>query len=384
MSKLPLTGYDNRDAMSGERDQEVYLYDAATNELTCASCNPSGARPVGHGRRPAASSRRSSTRRGSVDGAADRGAPARGDQDRRERRPPSTAPAPIHDDGRLYFNALDSLVPADSNGNSDVYQYEPEGTGSCSASSSGASLAHVGGGCVSLISSGASSGGAAFLDASESEGGSDVFFLTDAQLSVTDEDHVTDIYDARVDGEPAVARPLAECQGEACQPPATLARQPRPRPHRPSAAPATCAKAARGPAAAPSPRAVPAASPAAPRRCAGRPSAPGRPPWAAGQGALAARARRQSRQASHCRRRAEEGRGKAQSQAQARPPQPRPRLPPKEPPMRAESPDRPRGRGHPGLASPPPPPRQPPPGGRCSPAPAPPTCGRPTPPRSRN
>ncbi len=45
MSKRPLTGYDNRDATSGERAQEVFRYDSQTNDLTCVSCDPTGARP---------------------------------------------------------------------------------------------------------------------------------------------------------------------------------------------------------------------------------------------------------------------------------------------------------------------------------------------------
>ncbi len=51
MSQRTLTGYDNEDVSSnksGERlDEEVYLYDASTAGLTCASCDPTGARPVG-------------------------------------------------------------------------------------------------------------------------------------------------------------------------------------------------------------------------------------------------------------------------------------------------------------------------------------------------
>ena len=47
MSDLPLTGYDNHDAVSGVADEEVFLYDAQANKLVCASCNPSGARPRG-------------------------------------------------------------------------------------------------------------------------------------------------------------------------------------------------------------------------------------------------------------------------------------------------------------------------------------------------
>ena len=47
MSDRSLTGYDNLDANSGQPDEEVYLYDAASGRLVCASCNPTGARPVG-------------------------------------------------------------------------------------------------------------------------------------------------------------------------------------------------------------------------------------------------------------------------------------------------------------------------------------------------
>ena len=50
-SEKSLTGYDNEDASSktpGEQiDDEVYLYDAETGALLCASCNPSGGRPRG-------------------------------------------------------------------------------------------------------------------------------------------------------------------------------------------------------------------------------------------------------------------------------------------------------------------------------------------------
>jgi hypothetical protein len=51
MSRRSLTGYDNRDAVSQEPDQEVFLYDAAADggagKVVCASCNPTGARPRG-------------------------------------------------------------------------------------------------------------------------------------------------------------------------------------------------------------------------------------------------------------------------------------------------------------------------------------------------
>jgi hypothetical protein len=56
MSQQSLTGYDNRDANSGVPDEEVFEYHApehlegesgGASSLTCASCDPTGARPVG-------------------------------------------------------------------------------------------------------------------------------------------------------------------------------------------------------------------------------------------------------------------------------------------------------------------------------------------------
>ena len=72
----------------------------------------------------------------------------------------------LSDQGRVFFDSADALVPQDTNGREDVYEYEPQGVGSCARA----------GGCVSLISSGTSSEESVFLDASET--GNDVFFLT--------------------------------------------------------------------------------------------------------------------------------------------------------------------------------------------------------------
>ena len=47
MSDGSLTGYDNIDAHSGDPDEEVFLYDAGTGRMVCASCDPTGARPAG-------------------------------------------------------------------------------------------------------------------------------------------------------------------------------------------------------------------------------------------------------------------------------------------------------------------------------------------------
>jgi hypothetical protein len=188
MSKRELTGYDNRDARSGERDEEVYLYDAQSNRLVCASCNPTGARPVG-----------SSKERDLVDG---EGHWTR--QSLAANVPGWTPYYPgafghtvyqsryLFDSGRLFFNSNDALAPRDVNGTWDVYEYEPPGVGGCQTSS--ATFSERSGGCVNMISSGGSPEESAFLDASES--GSDVFFLTEAKLSSSDTDAALDVYDA--------------------------------------------------------------------------------------------------------------------------------------------------------------------------------------------
>ena len=185
MSKRSLTGYDNRDAKSGAAaDQEVYEYDSATGRLSCASCDPSGQRPTGvfdSGEFPGLLVDRPQLWRGQYAGGLDPGVDAR-----------STSPHALYqsrylaNSGRLFFNSPVGLVPSDGNATEDVYEYEPEGVGSCNVAPA----------CVGLISSGSSSEESAFLDASES--GGDVFFLTAAQLSGQDEDHALDAYDAHV------------------------------------------------------------------------------------------------------------------------------------------------------------------------------------------
>lgn len=240
MSERRLTGYNNEDVNSkepGERlDEEVYLYDASSERLTCASCNPSGARP-----------------RGVLDvGADDSGGTGEGIGlvvDRKElwattrntlavdhwlagSIPGWTAlelfnraiyqSRYLSDSGRLFFNSADALVPLAKStkkqkvggeelnvGLENVYEYEPGGVGSCASE----------GGCVGLISSGTSEHESAFLDASEN--GNDVFFLTAAKLAPQDVDTNFDVYDAHVcEGACPLppSPPTPPCEGEeACQ-----------------------------------------------------------------------------------------------------------------------------------------------------------------------
>ncbi len=166
LSKAPLTGYDNVDLATGQPDSEVFVYDAQTGDLACASCNPSGARPV-HG------------------GAWVPGWTTYAYQS-----------AYLSNSGRLFFNTAEALVAQDINGVADVYEWEPAGVGSCTVASSTYSPAS--GGCDGLISSGTSSEASTFVDASES--GDDVFFLTLEKLVKQDTDTSFDLYDAHVCG----------------------------------------------------------------------------------------------------------------------------------------------------------------------------------------
>ena len=106
----------------------------------------------------------------------------------------SYEPRYVMDDGRLFFNSPDALVPQDTNGLEDVYEYEPAGVGSCVEG--GTDFSPVSSACVSLISSGQSLRESAFMDASED--GNDVFFVTSAKLVSEDYDNTYDMYDAHV------------------------------------------------------------------------------------------------------------------------------------------------------------------------------------------
>jgi hypothetical protein len=213
MSDRSLTGIDSQDASSGAPVEEVFSYDAATGDLVCISCSASGGNSEGL--------LMSDTEAANVDAQqlwAQRRVAATLPEPRLEPEEFSATlyrPRAVLDNGRVFFNAFDSLVAADSNKQWDVYQYEPTGIGSCTAGADAGATSRLAAACVSLISSGTGEGEAAFLDATPN--GSDVFFITPAKLSPLDVDTVNDIYDARVNGVAQVLMPSQECSGEACQ-----------------------------------------------------------------------------------------------------------------------------------------------------------------------
>ena len=207
MSDESLTDYNNRDSVSAEPDEEVFLYDAETKHLICASCNPTAARPNGVFESGEA-----------LGPLVDRPAlwPNRW---LASSIPGWTKVDEAHalyqsryllNNGRLFFNSADSLVPQDTNGTEDVYEYEPLNVGNCALSNT--TFNGKVEGCVSLISSGTSGDESAFLDASES--GEDVFFLTSAKLVPQDYDNAFDVYDAHICSE------TAPCHSAPVSPPA--------------------------------------------------------------------------------------------------------------------------------------------------------------------
>ena len=156
-----LTGYDSRGPCVGEEEplkpgpcQEIFLYDAEDNTLSCASCAPSGELPGGPARilRP--------TR---TDGTINENAV-------------NSLRRFVSDSGQVFFNTVARLLPGDTNGLSNVYEYED--------------------GQLYLLSPGSTSANTYFAEASAN--GEDVFLVTSELLADTNGD--VSVFDARVNG----------------------------------------------------------------------------------------------------------------------------------------------------------------------------------------
>jgi hypothetical protein len=186
LSKASLTGFDNTGLCIVEQNTsnfspgpcaEVFLYQAETGELRCPSCNHAAAPPRGLSRLS------------------------------QIRDPDLPPPRYLTNSGRLFFDSQDSLSASDTNGRvEDVYEFEPQGIGSCESPA----------GCVSLISAGRFGVDSNFLAADPS--GKNVFFTSRDQLVEADKDDLIDLYDAREGGGFPPEAPSGECQGEACLP----------------------------------------------------------------------------------------------------------------------------------------------------------------------
>jgi hypothetical protein len=189
-SIAPLTGYDSAIAGAACEPEpgtkacgEVFEYDAAARSLHCVSCNPTGLPPAGPSTlsllQPVVS---------------------------RYPQPHNLTPT-----GRVFFDSFDALTASDhAPGVENVYEYEPEGQGSCTRA----------GGCTYLLSSGRGTFDASFLTADEL--GKNVFFTTRQQLVPEDHDELVDLYDAREGGGfPTPPESPAPCESEGCRPAST-------------------------------------------------------------------------------------------------------------------------------------------------------------------
>jgi hypothetical protein len=160
-----------------EGRREIYMYDFPSGALTCVSCNPRGTPEFvgieGGGELETSFSNTFATRDVSTDG------------------------------DRVFFNTNEALVPQDHNSKLDVYEWERDGTGSCTHSP----------GCVYLLSAGTSGDNSYFLDASEN--GNDVFIGSRADLVPQDRGEAFQVFDVRV----GAAQPPATtaCTGTGCQ-----------------------------------------------------------------------------------------------------------------------------------------------------------------------
>jgi hypothetical protein len=166
-----LTGFNNLDAVSGQTDQEIFLYEGDAEDLTCASCGPNGAQPT---------------------------APAS------IKLPEGEfvfTPIPLYpqhavsNNGQVFFDTQTPLAPAARNGLSNVYEYEH--------------------GQLNLLSSGTAESPSYFYDASVD--GGDVYLITAQALAPGGSSAELSIYDARVGGgTPALPVAPEPCSGEAC------------------------------------------------------------------------------------------------------------------------------------------------------------------------
>jgi len=223
-SQLQLTSYDNTPSnrSCGEESgaprpcPEYYRYDAESGQVTCVTCNPTGAAPVGIPDLKNPDMFHAPTSSGTflAQSFLSRNLSADGD--------------------RFFFQSTDKLVPADVNGETkcdakeevrigagpscrDVYEWEAPGApgGSCTVGSGAYSPAN--GGCIYLLSTGTGIYPSYLADVSES--GDTAFIFSRQKLVPSDEDSQEDIYAVKVDGGLAsqnTPRP-ANCEGDACR-----------------------------------------------------------------------------------------------------------------------------------------------------------------------
>lgn len=198
-SRLELTGYDNYGIVGYEYEHgkpvlsrpsyaaipEIFVYDADSRRILCASCNPTGAPPAPYGTNPLATTLEGAIV--SVSGAA------------------SFMPRWIaeREGTQVYFMTAQPLVANDSNDMQDVYEWQSDGSGGCGLDA----------GCLKLISSAEPLSNAYFIDSAAN--GRDVFFTSRSLLTGNASGETLKLYDARVGG--GRAEPSLACTGTGCQ-----------------------------------------------------------------------------------------------------------------------------------------------------------------------
>ncbi|MET0600856.1 MAG: hypothetical protein ABW167_02600 [Baekduia sp.] len=149
----------------------IYRYEAQTKELSCLSCRPSGT--------------------------ASQGDATLGPNAPDMRFAPPRFRNITNDGSAVVFSSVDAIVPQDTNGRRDVYEYRD--------------------GRVQLLTTGRGRTDA-FLSGM-SRDGVDVFIITGDSLTKDDGDGgYTDVYDLRVGGGRLAAEDPQECEPGACQP----------------------------------------------------------------------------------------------------------------------------------------------------------------------
>jgi hypothetical protein len=166
-SNARVTSYDNHGF------HEIYRYDAATEQITCVSCD--------HTRVPTADA---ALYQSGLPSASARIWPSQ-----------YSLPRNISEDGSMvFFDTAEPLVPQASNGRVNVYEWHD--------------------GQVALISDGSGPDDAHFFDASAD--GKDAFFTTFDRLVANDGDNNRDLYDARIGGGFPAAPVAPQCEAEGC------------------------------------------------------------------------------------------------------------------------------------------------------------------------
>jgi hypothetical protein len=162
--------------------EEIYVYSYGSDKLVCASCSSTGQAPTG-----------------------DSYIMDQSDDSTKIVITQHLNRVMTDDGSEVFFDTPDALVPEDTNGKRDVYEYD------------------TGTGRVHLISSGRSHDDSFFVETTAN--GSDVMFTTSEPLVRSEIDGNWDMYDARIKGGiPAQnVAPPAQCESDDCQGPAKAA-----------------------------------------------------------------------------------------------------------------------------------------------------------------